>query len=101
MRSCAHLQRGKVDDAVDIGVSLEDLVKGTLLRDINLDELWLLSRNELNAVDDLLGRVVEIVHDHDLVARLNQGESCEGANVARSSAGVRRILAVALVILII
>lgn len=66
-----HLQRGEVDDTVDVRVGLEDLVESTLLGDVNLDELRSLSRDELNAVDDLVGRVVEVVCDDDLVAGLD------------------------------
>lgn len=66
-----HLERGEVDDTVDVRVGLEDLVESTLLGDVNLDELRSLSGDELNAVDDLVGRVVEVVRDDDLVAGLD------------------------------
>lgn len=81
-RCLPYLQRGKVDDVVDVGMLLEHLVERGLILDVELVELGLLAADELNAVEDFLGRVVEVVDDDDLVASLQEGERCERANVA-------------------
>ena len=82
----AHLQRGEVDDIVDVGVLLEHLVERGLILDVELVEFGLLAADELDAVEDLLGRVVEIVDDDDLVAGLEESKRCERADVAGSTA---------------
>lgn len=75
-----------MDDAVDVRVGLEHLVEARLVGDVELGELGLLAAEELNAIDDLVRGVVQVVRDDDLVARLDQGEGREGPDVARSSA---------------
>lgn len=77
-----------MNDVVNVGVLLEHLVESSLILDVKLVELGLLAADELNAVDDLLGRVVEVVNDDDLVASLEKSECCEGANVASATAGL-------------
>ena len=74
-----------MDNTVNVGVGLEHLVEAILHGDIELVELGLLAADELNAVDDLLGRVVQVVDDDDLVASLEESEGGERANVARST----------------
>jgi hypothetical protein len=44
-----------------------------------------LARDELDAVDDLFGGVVEVVDDDHFVVGLEQGQGCEGADVARAA----------------
>lgn len=78
----AHLESGKVDDIVDVGVLGEDLVQGGLVGDVDLVEERTLARDQLDAVDDLLGRVVQVVDDDDLVVGLKQSKGGERANVA-------------------
>lgn len=80
------LERGKVDNAVDIGVRLEDLVEASLVGDINLVEGRALLGDALDTVQNDLGRVVETVDDDDLVAVLEQGHSSERADVAGATA---------------
>lgn len=75
-----------MDDVVNVGVLLEHLVERGLILDVELVELWLLAADELDAVDDLLGRVVEVIDDDDLVAGLEEGKRCERANVAGTTA---------------
>jgi hypothetical protein len=81
------LEGSEVDNAVDVGVGLEDLVKGLLVGDIELGELGLLAGDQLNATKGLIGGVVEVVGDDDLVTGLEESEGGERANVARATAG--------------
>lgn len=88
----AYLESSKVDDAVDFGVSLEDLVEAVLLGDIDLDESGLLAADGLNAVQSLGRGVVQVISDDNLVVSLQQSQSGERANVARTTdAGLARI----------
>lgn len=77
-----------MDNAVNVGVSLEDLVEVGLVGDIELNELGLLAADGLDTVQSLSGGVVEVVGNDDLVASLQQSQGGEGANVARATAGV-------------
>ncbi len=45
------LESGKVDDAVDLGVLGKDVVKGGLVRDVDLVEDGAAAADELDAVD--------------------------------------------------
>jgi hypothetical protein len=81
-----YLQSGKVNNAVDVGVSFEDLVKGRLVGDVDLSELGLLARDQGNALQSLWGGIVEVIGNDDLVASLEQSEGGEGADVASSTA---------------
>lgn len=76
-----------MNDAVDVGVSLEDLVEALLVGDIELDEFGLLASDELDTVQGLGGGVVQVVGHDDLVASIEQGKGGERANVARTTAG--------------
>lgn len=76
-----------MNDAVNVGVGLEDLVEAILLGDINLDELGLLAADSLNTVEGLGGGVVQVISDDNLVASLEQGEGGEGANVTGTTSG--------------
>jgi hypothetical protein len=81
----AYLERGKVDDIVNVWVLGKDLVQRGLVGDVALVEGWPLAADELDAVDDFLGGVVEVVDDDDLVVCLEERERCEGANVASAT----------------
>lgn len=74
-----------MDNTIDLGVLFEDFVECGLVRDVYLVELWSLAADELNAVEGHLGRVVEVIDNHHLVAILKQGERGEGANVASAT----------------
>jgi hypothetical protein len=54
----AYLEGGKVNDTVNIGVSLEDLVEAILIGDIELDKLGLLAADSLDPIQGLDGGVV-------------------------------------------
>ena len=56
-----------MDNAVNVGMSLEDLVKGRFIGNIELHELGSLAGDELDPIYHLIGGVVEIVGDDDLV----------------------------------
>lgn len=77
-----------MDDGVNVGVGLEDLVKGRGVGDIELGELGLLAGDELDATEGLIGGVEEVVGDDDLVAGLEEGEGGEGADVAGATGRV-------------
>ena len=78
----ACLEGGKVNDAVDGRVLFKDAVKGRLVGDIEVHKGRPLAADELDAVEDLVGRVVQVVgHDH-LVVGLEQRERREGPDVA-------------------
>ena len=66
-----------MDDRVDLWVFREDVVQGLLVRNVHVVELRALSGDELDAVDDFLLRVVEVVDDDDIVVGLEQGKDCE------------------------
>lgn len=72
-----HLQGSEVDNAVNVGVSLEHLVEAVLLGDIELDELGLLAADKLNALESLGRRVVQVVGNDDLVASLEESKGGE------------------------
>lgn len=65
---------------------LKNLVERSLVCDVDLVELWSLAGNELNAIDDFWGRIVEVVDDDDLVVCFEQSERRERANVAGTTA---------------
>ncbi len=49
---CPYLECGKVNDTVNIWVLLEDIVERFLISDVEVDKVWSLSGDELNAIDD-------------------------------------------------
>jgi hypothetical protein len=74
-----------VDDIVDVGMVGKDLLEGLLVGDVGIVEDGSLSANGLDAVEDFLGRVVQIVDNDNLVIGLEQGEGCEAADVSGST----------------
>ena len=71
-----------MNDIVDIRVLLKHLVQGLLIGDVERVVLGSLAADQLDAVQDLLGGVVEVVDDDDLVVGLEKGEGGERADVA-------------------
>ena len=57
---------------VDLRVLLEDLLQRSRVRDVDIVEGRALSREELNTVEGFLGRVVEVVNNHNIVSRLKK-----------------------------
>ena len=66
-----------MDHIVNIRVLLEDFVKRSLVCDIALVEGRSFAADQLDAVDDLCGRIVKVVNDDNLVVSLEEGEGCE------------------------
>ena len=85
IRTCTDFQRREVDDIVNVWVLLKHLVECRLICYIDLVEGWSLAADELDAVDDFWGGVVEVVDDDDLVVCFEEGEGCKGANVASTT----------------
>jgi hypothetical protein len=82
-----------VNDIVNIRVLLEHLIQGLLIGDVERVVLGFLAADQLNAVQDLFGGVVEVVDDDDLVVGLEESERGEGADVAGTTGG-KRVLVV-------
>jgi len=78
----AYLQRGEVDNTINVGMLDEHFVQLRLIGDITLIVLRAFATDQLDAVDDLCGGVVQVVDDDDFVVCLEQGKCGEGANVA-------------------
>ena len=66
-----------MDNAVNIRVGNEDLVEVRLVGDIDLCEFRSLSTDQFDAVDGLIGRIVEVVSNDDLVSGLKQSKGSE------------------------
>jgi len=81
-QSSTNLQRSKVNNIVDIRVLLKHLIQLLLIGDVQRVVLGPLAADELDAVEDLLGGVVEVVDDDDLVVGLEEGKGGERADVA-------------------
>jgi len=59
-----------VDDAVNIWMSLEDLIKAIFVRDVDFIKLRPLPADEFNAIKGFFGRVVEVVDYYNFVIGL-------------------------------
>ena len=70
-----------MDNAVDIWVSIKDFVKFLLICNIKFVELRPLAADELNAIQDLIRGIVEVVCDYNFVIRFQKCEGSERANV--------------------
>lgn len=67
---------------------LEDLVQLLLVGNVRRVVLRPLAADELNAVEHLLGGVVEVVNDDDLVVGLEESKSSERADVAGATGNI-------------
>ena len=76
------LEGREVDDIVDVRVLVEDGIQALLVGNVTVVVLGTLAADQFDAVEDFLGRVVEVVDDDDLVVGLEKGQGGEGANVA-------------------
>lgn len=76
------LEGGKVDDGVDGGVFGKDLVQGGLVGDVEVVVGRSSATDELNAIEDLFGRVAQVVDNDHVVAGFEEGEGGETANIA-------------------
>ena len=66
-----------MNDRVDLWVFREDFVQGLLVCNVHVVEGRALSGDELDAVDDFLLSIVEVVDDDDIVVGLEKGKDCE------------------------
>ena len=64
----SHLQSREMDHIVNVRMSFEDTIKILLLANINLKELRTFATYALDTVEDLFGRIVEVVRNDDFVA---------------------------------
>ena len=71
-----------MDHIVNVWILLKDLVERGLICNVAFVEGRSLAADELDAVYDFFGGVVEVVDDDDLVVGFEEGESRERANVA-------------------
>ena len=81
-----NLERGEMDDAVDVWVLGKDTVERSLVGDINLVEGRSLAADQFNSIECDDGGVVEAVDDDDIVVVLEEGQRGERANVASATA---------------
>ena len=82
----AHgLQTREVDDTLDIGVLGKNLVQSLGVAEVGFIELGALTRDGLDAVQDDLLAVAEIVHDDGCLACLDQLDDGMGADKAGSA----------------
>jgi hypothetical protein len=71
-----------MDDIVNIWMVIEDLVESSLVGDVELIEFRPLSADELDAVDDLSRRIIQIIDNDYFVIGFKKCQGCEGANVS-------------------
>lgn len=71
---------------VDVRVLVKHRIQLFLVRDVALVVLGPLSAYELDAVEDFVGRVVQVVDDDDFVVGFEECERGEGADVACAAA---------------
>lgn len=74
-----------MNDAVNFRVLGKDLVKALFVGNVDVVEGRAAAAELLDAVEDDLEGVVEVVDDDDIVAVFEEGEGGKGANVAGSS----------------
>lgn len=71
-----------MDNAVNIGMCLKDLLERRLIGDIDLVEDGPLAAQQLDAVQADLGRIVQAVDNNHIVAVLEKSEGRERSDVA-------------------
>ena len=74
-----------MNHTVNIRMLLKHSIQGAINRDIDIVEWWFLPTEELNSIENFLGRIVQIVSDHDFVASFQKSKSGERADVAGAS----------------
>jgi hypothetical protein len=79
-----------VDDIGDVGVLGKDVIQLLFHSYVGIVQLWPNPSQQFNPIDGFAGRVGEIVNNDNFVSRLNQGQNCKGANVARAATGCEK-----------
>lgn len=74
-----------MDDAVNFGVLVKDGIETLFVANVDVVECRATARELLDAVDDVLKGVVQVIDNHDIVAAVEKGESGERTNVAGSA----------------
>lgn len=82
------LQRRKVNDRVDFWVLVENGSESSLVCHVDIVEGRTTAANLLNSVERLLGRVVEIVDNDNIVVGLEKLKNGKRANVACATASI-------------
>lgn len=81
----SDLQSSKVNHSVNLGVFLENLIQAFLIGDIDIIELGLRPADELDTVEDLLTRVIQVVHDDNIIPSAYKLQRGEGTDISSSS----------------
>lgn len=84
-RISIDLQGGKVNDRVNLRVLCKDGIQRRHVRHVDLVEDGTATAEQLNAVQSLDRRVVEVIDNDNVVAGDEELEGGEGADVARST----------------
>jgi hypothetical protein len=93
LTTLAHgFEGGEVDNIVDVRVRGEDLVELRFVGNVAGVVFGSLAADELDAVEDFGGGVVEVVDDDDFVVCFEEGEGGEGADVAGATIDVLDIV---------
>jgi hypothetical protein len=71
-----------MDDAVNVWVFGEDLVQLFFVCNVKFVVLGSATADELYAVEDFCGGIVEVVDNDDVIVGFEKGKGCEGADVA-------------------
>lgn len=81
----SDLQSSKVDHGVNLRMLLENPIQALLIGDIDVVEFGLLPADELDTVEDLLARVVQVIHDDNIVPSAQKFQRGEGTDISSSS----------------
>ncbi len=84
-RAGVYLEGGKVNDAVNGRVLGKDLVEGLFVSEVGVVESRAAATELLDAVEDDLEGVVQVVDNDDVVVVFEEGKGGKGADVAGSS----------------
>lgn len=87
-----------MNDTIDVPMLREHLIQFCLISNVTLIVLRTLAANQLDAVDDLSGGIVEIVDDDDVIVRFKQRERRERTDVAGAAVRASTWLTIARVL---
>ena len=65
-----------MDDIVNVWMCRKHAIEGGFVGDINLEKLGFLPTDELNAIENLCRRIIEIVYNDNFVVGLQE---CKGS----------------------
>ena len=90
-RTDSYLERGEMNDAVDVRMSDKDPIDRGSVGDIASNEVRPFPADQLDSVQGNGGRVVQVVRQHDLVAGFQKGERREGADITGPATFIPRM----------